>query len=199
MKKLIAVFFLLFSFVVVTTDVRADVNIGQTEIGKNILVEAGLTDEHITDILMLYHSKEEGEVCNVDGVVVTEEDINEFKNYYVSNILNRGIGGSYSHYFKSNTGWVRRADGITLSCHYNPSAMFPKVNSGNEMGANISIAFRRLKERHSGSPHWKNGSSMELQFHCHALTIGQWENPWNIEPWRTETDWGTVMIKGCNP
>lgn len=199
MKKIVAVFFLLFSFIALDSSVNADSNIGQTEIGKNILIDAGLTDEHIANILTLYHSQEECNVCNADGIVITDEDINEFKNYYVSNILNRSIGGSYNHYFKSSTGWVKRADGITLSCHYNPSAMFPKVNNGNELGANISIAFRRLKERHSNSSHWKNEASMEAQFHCHALTIGQWKNPWNIEPWRTDSNLTTVIAKGCNP
>lgn len=200
MKKLLFLLLALFSIQVCDTIVKADmIVVPNNSLAETILKEDGLTDEHITQILTLYKSQQSSGTCSSSNVTVTEKDIMEFKSYYVTNLLNRSIGGSYSHYFKSNTGWIQRSDGITLSCHYNASAMFPKVNNGNELGANISIAFRRLKERHSSSLYWENTTSLELQFHCHALTIGQWKNPWNIEPWRTSTDWGTVIAKGCNP
>ena len=69
----------------------------------------------------------------------------------------------------------------------------------NAQAANVANAFRLLKERFGKSPHWDNTASMEAQFHCHAATIGQLKYPWNIEPWRTESDLVTVILHGCNP
>ncbi|MGT2756962.1 DUF2599 domain-containing protein [Streptococcus ovuberis] len=121
----------------------------------------------------------------------------EFKKYYLAAKYQRA--NTYSDYFNSNTGWVSRSDGITLSCHYNSSAMFINSDNPNARAANYSNAFRLLKDRHSSSPHWKNTASMEAQFLCHAFTIANFKNPWNIEPWRTETNLNRVILAGCNP
>lgn len=157
-----------------------------------------MDDEHIVQILKLAYSVEEFGTCGINGThQVTEEDIKEFKIYYEAEKRERA--GGYSSYFKSNTGWVQRSDGVTLSCHYYPSSMYVSGDIPNARAARFATAFRLLKERHSSSPHWKNTASMEAQFLCHAFTIGAAKNPWNIEPWRTEASLVRVTAKLCNP
>lgn len=158
----------------------------------------GMTDEHIKQILQLAYSVESTDLCHTAlAEDISDEAVEEFKQYYIA--FKRERVNSYATYFKNNTGWVRRADGITLSCHFYPSAMFIGSSNPNAKAANFSNAFRALKNRHGSSPNWKNTASMEAQFLCHAFTIGSAKNPWNIEPWRTESDLATVIRKGCNP
>lgn len=165
---------------------------------NNSMIESKteLTDEHISKILMIYHSQQDKNVCNSTEVSITQKDIAEFKEFY--NEIS-AKANTYNHYFKSNTGWVNRSDGITLSCHYYPDAMFLLGNNPNAQAANVTNAFNLLKARHSSSSYWKNTGSMEAQFHCHALTIGKLKNPWNIEPWRTDSNLISVIAHGCNP
>lgn len=40
---------------------------------------------------------------------------------------------------------------------------------------------------------------MQAQFHCHVTTVGKLKNPWNIEPWRTESNLLKVIAARCNP
>lgn len=159
-----------------------------------------LSDDEIIEILKLYHNG----TCGVDEKNITEQDVQEFKNYYnfykQEELFTRSMfPNSYSHYFKSSTGWITRDGKISLSIYYNPSAMYIGGNNPNAQAANAQNAFRLLKNKHSGHKNWKNTASMDAQFHCHVLTIGKLKNPWNIEPWRTESNLAKVIAKGCNP
>jgi len=97
------------------------------------------------------------------------------------------------------TTWLTRSDGITLSVHYKPEAMYISADNGNIVAAYAANAFDVLRNRHIGDTHWNNSASMSAQFHCHYLTIGNLKNPWNLEPWRTETNLLKTISKACNP
>lgn len=157
----------------------------------------GMTDDYIKNILAIAHSNGMNEQCGfVLPEDITDKDIQEFKDYYRALRMDRL--NSYSYYFESKTGWVKRPDGITLSCYYKDTL----VKNTGSLNANTALAvdaFRALKAKHSSSPNWKNTASMEQQFLCHALTIGKWKRPWNIEPWRTETNFDKVVKGWCNP
>ena len=150
-----------------------------------------MTDKDISEILKKYHSYNEKGVCNYSNIEITQKDIQEFREAYAL------FPDDYNHYFKS-TKWVNRPDGITLSCTYKEEGMFLKGATANAQAANVNNAFRLLKNKHGKDKQWKNTESMLAQFHCHAVTIGKIKNPWNIEPWRTETN-VVVISKRCNP
>lgn len=65
--------------------------------------------------------------------------------------------------------------------------------------AQVNYAFSLLKDKLSSSPHWNNTDSMFAQFHCHAMFAGDNKIPWNIEPWRTESNLVKVIAAKCNP
>lgn len=157
-------------------------------------------DEDIIELLKIYH----GQATGLEDPTITLEDIIEFKSHYNNDFgLNPfqrlSFPGHYSHYFKTQTTWLTRSNGITLSVHYKPDAMFISTDNANVMAANAANAFDVLKNRHSTQTPWKNTASMSAQFHCHVLTVGKLKNPWNLEPWRTETNLIKTIAKGCNP
>ncbi|MGT2715478.1 DUF2599 domain-containing protein [Streptococcus respiraculi] len=197
LKKSLPTFLIVLSLVSLSAIVSQPVFANDTSTYSSSF-EQDMNDEHITQILTLAHSvSNTGQCSAIKDVVITEKDIQEFKLYYQAAQYERA--NSHSGYFKSNTGWVKRSDGITLSCYFYPAAMFIGGENPNAKAANFSNAFRLLKARHSSSPNWKNTASMEVQFLCHAFTIGRLKNPWNIEPWRTDTNLTSVIAHGCNP
>jgi len=159
------------------------------------------SDEHIIEILTLYHN----ETCGMNEVTITTEDVKEFKMYYVeySGINQRkslaAFPTNFSHYYNGSTGWLYRTEGISLSIDYKPSAMYVGGNNPNAQAANAANAFTVLKNKYGSDVRWKNTASMEAQFHCHVVTIGKLKNPWNIEPWRTQSDLIKVILDRCNP
>ena len=163
-----------------------------TYIGSNEYALDNMSDEYIKDILEKYHSYNETKTCNASSVEVTAKDIQEFKDVYAS------LPNNYSHYFNSAK-WITRSGKISLSIDYKSSGMYIKGNNANAQAANVENAFRLLKNKHGSHKNWKNTASMNAQFHCHAITIGKLKNPWNIEPWRTESNLFIVTLKGCNP
>ena len=182
----------------------------------NVVPTKGMYEERmsraeIRDLLTVYKALYDGNVSEWDftkanDIVVTEQEVSEVYNeIYCSNEVqafsidpSEGGGNTFSKYFDaSKTKWVKRKEGITLSCYYKPSAIF--ASTGNATMVNVSKAFASLKSIFGSSSYWKNTKSMEAQFHCHAMTVGKLKNPWNIEPWRTESNIDKVIAKGCNP
>lgn len=46
--------------------------------------------------------------------------------------------------------------------------------------------------------HWDNAQSMRKQYFCH-ISFGKYESDWNLEPWRPNTDYSSMVEAGCNP
>lgn len=107
------------------------------------------------------------------------------------------IATDYASYFTKSI-WVDRNDGVTLSVYYK-DYIFDNGRNQNVTMAKAGKAWSALKNKHQNDSKWDNTDSMEAQFHCHAVTIGKLKNPWNIEPWRTESNLVTVIANKCNP
>lgn len=201
----LTVFLVIFSFPMRGVSAQEeDVAFGLKE-EKSLIIQTNSTydDEEIIELLKLYHQSENDE----KEPQITSEDIREFKEHYNSyssnsysdSLLRVSFPGYYSYYYTTKTTWLTRSDGITLSVHYIPEHMYIGGNNPNVQAANAANAFDVLTNRHIFDHYWKNTKSMSAQFHCHVVTIGALKNPWNLEPWRTETDLFKTMLKSCNP
>lgn len=159
-----------------------------------------LNDAEIRELLNLYNAVYYGAVDNPDYYesnknYVTEKDIEEFKRNVYSPITR--AGETYSTFFNS-TKWITRSGVVSLSINYKTKGMYPS-SLPNANAAASQKAWQILLKRHKGDKQWKNTTSMYNQFLCHAVTIGQYKNPWNIEPHRTETSFTKTVAAGCNP
>lgn len=120
----------------------------------------------------------------------------------IEDILNTSVYAvdiptDYSSYFE-NSYFYNRDDGLTLGVWWS-NFLFKDSNNRNLLMAKASKAWIALENKHKSDSRWDNGESMEAQFHCHVTTIGSWKKPWNLEPWRTETDFVACTSAGCNP
>lgn len=169
-----------------------------------------LTKNEIYDLLVMYKAifngnTNEWDYSKSNDIYVSIEEVNDAYNQIYSNeiqtysVESEGGGtSSFNKYFDaSKTKWINRSDGITLSCYYKAEAIYS--SQPNTTMINVQKAFDQLKSKFSSSSNWKNTQSMQAQFHCHATTVGKLKNPWNIEPWRTETNLNKVIAAGCNP
>ena len=164
-----------------------------------------LSKDEIHDLLKMYKAAFNGNVDEWDyskanDISVSDKEVEDAYNqiYSEDNQISTRATIAFSTYFNSTkTKWVNRSDGITLSCYYKPDAIFTSL--ANATMVNAQKAFEQLKKKFSSSKNWKNTQSMQAQFHCHVTTVGKLKNPWNIEPWRTESNLITVIAAGCNP
>ena len=108
------------------------------------------------------------------------------------------IKTGYWDYFQSAY-WLTRDDGITLSLYYTTYLFEGNGNNPNVLMYKAGLAFDALYNHWRSNSNWNNTDSMSAQFHCHVTTIGQLKKPWNIEPWRTESNLALVIAAGCNP
>lgn len=108
------------------------------------------------------------------------------------------IKTGYWDYFESAY-WLTRDDGITLSIYYSTYLFNGNDGNQNVLMYKAGLAFDALYNHWKSNSNWNNTESMRAQFHCHVTTIGQLKKPWNIEPWRTESDLTKVIVAGCNP
>lgn len=103
----------------------------------------------------------------------------------------------FSDYYSSSK-WVKRSNGITLS-------LYPKKNAYQKPSNPIVQAhlhkyrWQVVYNKHKGSKNWKNTASMRAQLHCHADIPKGKKTPWNIEPWRTTSNYAAVVKAACNP
>lgn len=107
------------------------------------------------------------------------------------------IPTNYSSYFEKSY-FYSRSDGMTLGVWWK-DFLFENDNNMNLVMAKAGKAWTALENKHKTNAFWRNGDSLEAQFHCHAATVGMLKKPWNIEPWRTETNVFLCMLAGCNP
>lgn len=105
---------------------------------------------------------------------------------------------SLSDYF-SDISWITREEGISLSLTPR-EILFPESNK-NELiwMARCIHAFEMIESEYSADENWDNPESLRPQFHCHAIYARQEKMPWNIEPFRTETDFIKIIISKGNP
>ena len=164
-----------------------------------------LSKDEIHDLLVMYKAAFNGNVdewdyAKANDISVSDAEVEDAYNqiYSEDNQKSTRATSSFSTYFDSSkTKWVNRSDGITLSCYYKPKAIFTSL--ANATMVNAQKAFDQLKKKYSSSKNWKNTQSMQAQFHCHVTTVGKLKNPWNIEPWRTESNLIKVIAARCNP
>lgn len=115
--------------------------------------------------------------------------------YYAERIQ---ITGSFSDYF-TKVEWINRNGEISLSIYPTSRLFGENYDNPNRFMAQVNYAFSLLKDKFSSSSHWNNTDSMFAQFHCHAMFAGNGKIPWNIEPWRTESNLAKVIAAKCNP
>lgn len=108
----------------------------------------------------------------------------------------RAITYSYNECF-DEVKWITRSGKISLSIM--PKSPLYTQTMANAAMAVANHAWKLLAEKYSSDSYWDNEESMFAQFHCHVLAAGKYKTPWNIEPWRTETDLSVVIAKACNP
>lgn len=108
------------------------------------------------------------------------------------------LSGSFSDYF-TKVEWIDRNGEISLSIYPKDILFGKNYDNPNQFMAHVDYAFSLIKDKFSSSSYWDNGESMYAQFHCHAMFAGDSKTPWNIEPWRTETNLFKVIAAKCNP
>ncbi len=116
-------------------------------------------------------------------------------DYYKARIE---LTGSFSDYF-TKVEWINRNGEISLSIYPTEKLFGKTYNNPNVLMAHVDYAFSLLKNQYSSSSYWNNADSMYAQFHCHAMFAGENKIPWNIEPWRTESNLTNVIAAKCNP
>ncbi|MED4115318.1 DUF2599 domain-containing protein [Priestia megaterium] len=100
--------------------------------------------------------------------------------------------------FYSGSKWRTRSDGVTLS-------VYPKGNAWKKSPNAVVQAHLEKKRwevvynKHKNDKNWNHTASMKAQLQCHAETVRGTKNPWNIEPWRTTSNYAKVLAKACNP
>jgi hypothetical protein len=100
--------------------------------------------------------------------------------------------------FYSGSKWNTRNDGVTLSL--NPKkAAWAKNPSPIVQAHYEKTRWDVVYNKHKKDKQWKNTASMKAQLKCHAETVRGIKNPWNIEPWRTTSNYAKVLRKACNP
>lgn len=145
-----------------------------------------ISGDPLTDdaLYAVYESSEieryEREQLGMSGFVLAASTPTKFSDYY------------------SSSKWVNRSDGITLSLN-------PKKNAWQKPSNPIVEAhlykyrWEVVYNKHKGSSNWDNTASMRAQLHCHADIAKGIKTPWNIEPWRTTSNYAAVVAAGCNP
>ncbi len=105
---------------------------------------------------------------------------------------------AYSDYISSGK-FISRGDGPSLSLTWKDYLFDQRADNANMLAAKAGIAWNNIVWKHSNHPMWDNPQSMEKQWHCHVIFAGESKNPYNIEPWRTETNLANVINYRCNP
>lgn len=102
----------------------------------------------------------------------------------------------FSQYYSSSK-WITRNGKVSLSLQpKKPAYQEPPGMAGAHLQ---KYRWEVVKNKHSKDSKWKNTASMKAQLNCHADYPKKFKTPWNIEPWRTETNYHKVVLKGCNP
>lgn len=193
MKKITKLLFLSFSLLMViglNNSVHANNYQEETTVAvdleKEMIYRAAYSDMEYTKFEHLYdlYTNKFGPQMAPNSSVFETRDIG-------------GIKTAYSDYF-SNCEWISRSGEISLSIYWK-DYLFEGNDSANILMYKAGKAWSALLKRHVSAEEWDNTDSMEAQFHCHVMTIGSLKKPWNIEPWRTETDINVVISCGCNP
>lgn len=105
------------------------------------------------------------------------------------NIKLRGSTLPLTTFFNS-VAWVNRSDGITLS-----------LDPTDDVRSNPSLfgpAWSLLVTYCGSDSYWANEQVMHWQFDCHA-NFASTKERWNIEPWRTASNYLEVVLAQCNP
>ena len=133
-----------------------------------------------------------------------EEDLladGQLDNHETQNLLNSvtpfaSLPTKFSEYY-SGSQWISRDEGPSLSLNPLKTAYDspPAMAQAHLQKYRWDVVY----SKHSGDAKWNNTASMKAQLHCHADTIKGLKNPWNIEPWRTTTNYHEVVAKACNP
>ncbi len=111
--------------------------------------------------------------------VTLEEEIRISKDQNKSMKAEPGADELFYTYF-SGGGWAHRNTGWSLG-------MVPKRND------NKNAAWNGVYAKFYRTSQWDNSDSMEKQFYCHARNFWPYttEEEWNLEPWRTSTNYFT--------
>lgn len=185
---LIMVFCMMFSTAVIAAEAH-EVNY------SNMLHELNFDEEYQNEnILELYMQAYESLYSDVTYEYKEGMKVN-LADYYNARIQ---LTGSFSDYF-TKVEWINRNGEISLSIYPTEKLFGKNYNNPNVLMANVDYAFGLLKNKYSSSSYWNNTDSMYAQFHCHAMFAGENKIPWNIEPWRTESDLSKVIAAKCNP
>lgn len=209
MNRKILLIVMLVLLALIPANIFADNTIPEDNTDK-LLFETNTSEISVIELLKFYQEHYDGK----KNPIITNEDIAEYESALeMFSIISESIPtrtavstsnpfnfpGYYSYYYKNQTAWITRDGKISLSVHYKPDEMFPSLPNGNVTLAYAANAFNVLKYKHIGNTPWNNTASMEAQFHCHYTTIGKLKNPWNLEPWRTQTNLALTIAAGCNP
>lgn len=126
-----------------------------------------------------------------DGTVVGDYD---YEIRYVTKLTRDPI---YITYFFDSVAWVTRENGITLSL--DPTE---EVRTDSDMRTS---AWNVLKDPVYGfgkERYWPTDSNkletFKWQYDCH-FNFAKTKATWNIEPWRTASNYLVVVANGCNP
>lgn len=191
MKKILALLIGIMFIILPFSTAAEDTNVSEKDI-KHILYSEAFSDMEYEEFEKLYikYSEAYGEQTvpheilvkyNLDDGVSTIENLSDIKT-------------GYFDYFSSSN-WMTRSDGVTLSIYWKDYLF---EGTGNVVMYKAGKAWTALKNVHGNDSNWKNTDSMEAQFHCHVSNVGKLKKPYNIEPWRTETNMAVLIKCGCN-
>lgn len=126
-----------------------------------------------------------------DGTVVSDYD---YEIRYVTQLTRDPI---YITYYFDSIAWVTRDDGITLS-------LDPKEDVRNDSDTRTA-AWNILKDPvygHGDDANWPTDAdkleTFKWQYDCH-FNFAKTKETWNIEPWRTASNYLAVVFAACNP
>lgn len=191
MKKILVLLIGIMFIILPFSTAAEDTNVSEEDI-KHILYFEAFGDMEYEEFEKLYikYSEAYGEQTvpheilvkyNLDGGVSTIENLSDIKT-------------GYFDYFSSSN-WMTRSDGVTLSIYWKDYLF---EGTGNVVMYKAGKAWTALKNVHGNDSNWKNTDSMEAQFHCHVSNAGKLKKPYNIEPWRTETNMAVLIKCKCN-
>ncbi|TYR81125.1 DUF2599 domain-containing protein [Priestia megaterium] len=107
------------------------------------------------------------------------------------------IPTTFSGYY-SSSGWITRTEGISLSL-YPKAPAYQKSSNPIAQAQLEKYRWEVVYNKYKNDKRWKNTNSMKGQLRCHAEVAKGVKTPWNIEPYRTTTNYAKILAKGCNP
>ncbi|OFL49592.1 MULTISPECIES: DUF2599 domain-containing protein [unclassified Nosocomiicoccus] len=103
---------------------------------------------------------------------------------------------NFSNYYSSGS-WITRSGKISLSL-YPKNIAYAKPSNAIVRAHYVKYRWDTVYNKYKNNSRWKNTASMKAQLNCHADYAKGLKTPWNLEPWRKQTNYAIVLRHSCN-